>query len=698
MKQVVQPSGGGDIAVVEAPAPQMLSTSLLVSTTATLISAGTERAATQLAQASLFQKAKARPDLVKQVLSKAKTDGVKATLSAVRSKLASDLALGYSGAGTVIEMGAATQGFSLGDRVATAGGGFASHAEIQSVPWVLAARIPDSVSDEAASFSTVASVGLHGLRLADMQIGSKIVVVGMGLIGQLTARMAVGAGCDVFGIDLDQRLLNLAAQHGISGEREAGAATTAAIMDWSRGRGADVVIIAAGAHGNSGIVQAVPERCRDRATVVAVGDIGLDLNRNDFYYKELDLKVARSYGPGRYDRTYEEWGVDYPVGHVRWTEGRNLEAVLDLMADGRLDVNDLITHRFEIEDAAKAYALLDAPVERPIGIVLNYSADENRSTTVEMGAPVKSSRRGSRPNVGIVGVGNFVRNVVVPALVSAGAGPIVHVASASGTSASRFAERNGVARASSDAHAVINDPDVDLVVVATPHGTHAELVAAALAAGKDVWCEKPLALDEDELAHVQGALAASTGRLYVGFNRRYSEVLGAAVDAVAGSGPVQIEYRVNAGKLAADHWYSDRREGGRLLGEVCHFIDSCAFLVDDAAVTSVHAVTPAAAEHDSFHLLIGYEDGSSASIVYSDGSSPAAAKERIEINGRGHTVVLDNFRALVVDGTKVKVAEGKGHAAGIKAFIAGEDRAATRTSIATTKTALAALSTINQPG
>lgn len=700
MKQVVQPSGGGDIAVVEAPAPQMLSTSLLVSTSATLISAGTERAATQLAQSSLVQKAKARPDLVKQVIQKARTDGLKSTISAVRSKLASDLALGYSGAGTVIEMGAATQGFAVGDRVATAGGGFASHAELQAVPWLLAARIPESVSDESASFATVASVGLHGLRLADMRIGSKVVVVGMGLIGQLTARMAVGSGCDVFGVDLDERLLALASEHGVSGEREAGAATTAAIMEWSRGRGADAVIITAGAHGDSGIIRSVPDRCRDRASVVAVGDIGLDIDRNAFYYKELDLKVARSYGPGRYDRTYEEWGVDYPVGHVRWTEGRNLEAVLDLMANGRLDVVDLITHRFEIERAADAYATLDDKNERPIGIVLNYSSPENRSTTIAINAAdgKANRKRSAHPNVGIIGVGNFVRNVVVPALASSEAGPIVHVASSSGVSATRFAERHGVSRASSDAMAVIDDDDVDLVVIATPHSTHAEMVAAALGAGKDVYCEKPLALSDEELALVQGAVAASDGRLYVGFNRRYSEILVAARAALTGAGPLQIEYRVNAGRQSAEHWYSDHREGGRLLGEVCHFIDACAFLVDDADVTSVNAVAPAEAHHDSFHLLIGYSDGSSASIVYSDGSHAATPKERIEINGGGHTVVLDNFRSLTADGSKIKVTEGKGHAEGLAAFVAGGLPTAVPTAVTTTRTALAAADAISTGG
>ncbi len=690
MKQVVQPAGGGRPVVVDAPAPQLMTTSVLVSTSTTLISAGTERAATHLAQANLAQKARARPDLVRQVVAKARTDGLRDTIAAVRSRLADDLALGYSGAGAVIEVGAAVQGVRVGDRVATAGGGFATHSEFQSVPWLLTARIPDPVSDEAASFATVASVGLHGLRLADIRIGSKVVVVGMGLIGQLTARMAVASGCDVFGVDLDERLLELARPHGVDGQTESGSATTAAIMEWSRGRGADTVIITAGAHGDSRIVQLVPDRCRDRAVVVAVGDVGLDLDRNAFYHKELDLKVARSYGPGRYDRTYEEWGVDYPVGHVRWTEGRNLEAVLDLMASGRLDVADLVTHRFPIDDAPKAFAALDDPRERPLGMLLTYPNAGVARRTIATTGRKRSPARGSQPGVGIIGVGGFVRSVIVPALGSSGAGPIVHVASASGVSATRFAERHGVARASSEAQAVIDDDAVDLVIVATPHSTHAELVTAALAAGKDVYCEKPLALSDAELATVEAALAGSVGRLYVGFNRRYSPILRQARDALVGAGPLQMEYRVNAGRLSPDHWYSDRREGGRLLGEVCHFIDACSYLAGDPPARSVSAVAPPGADRDAYHLLVEYEDGSSASIVYSDGSFPGTPKERVEVNGRGHTVVLDNYRALTVDRAKSKVAEGKGHAEGLAAFVSGRLDGSATSAIETTRIALAA--------
>lgn len=671
MRQVVQSAGGGAVALVTAPVPQLQTVSLLVATEATLISAGTERAATKLAQASLLDKARARPDLVKQVLSKAKVDGLGQTISAVRSRLEDDLALGYSGAGRVLEVGSAVRGFEPGQRVATGGGGFASHADYQVVPWVLAAGLPDAVSGEEAAFCTVASVGLHGLRLADMGVGSKVVVVGLGLIGQLTARIAVASGCDVLGIDLDDHLVEMAAKHGVVGVKESGASTTQQIIDWSRGRGADAVIITAGSRGDSGIIGLVPDRCRDRATVVAIGDIGLDLDRNDFYHKELDLKVARSYGPGRYDRSYEQWGVDYPVGHIRWTEGRNLEAVVDLMASKRLDVQDLISHRFEVADVAEAYQVLDDPAERPIGIVLSYESAPPASRTVDV--PTASSGRFRRAEgggrVGVIGAGMFVRSVVLPSLKKAGFGQVVHVASASGVSAARLAQRASIDRASSDPYAVIGDDEVELLVIATPHSLHCEYVVAGLEAGKDVYCEKPLALSWTELDAVKEAYQGSSGRLYVGFNRRYSPMITRARDVIAGNvGPAHVTYRISAGALAPDHWYSDRREGGRLLGEICHFVDTCNFLLGDQAATHVSAVGPQVDAHDSYHLLIGYEDGSSASVLYCADSNAATPKELIELNGGKHTVVIDNFRSMIIDGQTVKIGQGKGHADGLAAF------------------------------
>lgn len=687
MLQVVQPANGGRVAVVDAPSPRLTTTNVLVRTSATLISAGTERAVTKLARSNLAEKARARPDLVRQVVRKARDEGLRPTIEAVRSRLEEDILLGYSGAGTVIEVGPATRGLRVGDRVATGGGGYASHAEFQSVPWVLASPIPDDVSDEAAAFATVASVGLHGLRQADIRVGSKVVVVGMGLIGQLTSRMATAAGCDVLGIDLDPELLALAEHHGVSGVVEQGDATTAAVLEWSRGRGADSVVITAGSPADSSVLAAVPARCRDRAVVVAVGDVGLDLDRAAFYDKELELRLARSYGPGRYDASYEEWGVDYPLGHVRWTEGRNLEAVLDLLASGRLEVSDLITHRVPIDQAASAYDLLEDRSERSIGIVLTYPGTAAATPTVEVGRPARRARATGRRPVGILGSGRFVRGVVLPSLADAGVGPVVHIASASGVTAARLAAAKGIARASSEPAAVIDDPEVEVVVVATPHSSHAELTAAALRAGKDVYCEKPLAIDRAGLDEVTAALDAGGGSLYVGFNRRYAPMVRAARHALAGAGPLTIHYRICAGPVPPGHWYGDRREGGRLHGEVCHFVDTCSALLDDAPVESVDVIGPRSDAHDSYHLLIGYADGSSASIAYTADHAPATPKERIEINGRGHTVVLDNFRSLTVDGDRVKVEAGKGHAAGLTAWSTSDQSA---TALATTEIMLRA--------
>ncbi len=675
MKQVVQSAGGGPVEVVEAPTPQLTNTSVLVRTEATLISSGTERAVTKLAQASLLDKARARPDLVRQVIQKAKTDGIKQTAAAVRSRLADDLALGYSGAGVVVEVGSAVRGIRVGDRVATGGGGFASHAEFQAVPWVLTAPLPSSVSSEQAAFSTVASVGLHGFRRAEVGVGARVVVVGLGLIGQLTARIAMASGCDVAGIDLNPAAVELASKHGVHGLIESGVDTTHEIIEWSRGRGADAVIITAGAQGDSRLIRSTPPRCRDRATVVAVGDIGLDLDRNDFYHKEIDLRLARSYGPGRYDRSYEEWGVDYPEGYVRWTEGRNLEAVVDLLASSRLTTQDLVTHRFAIDQAESAYGALDRPSEGALGVILQYpDADRQPSTTVELGQTSGSRRTSAshQQKVGIIGAGLFVRGTVLPGLREAGYERFVHIASASGLSATRLADRESISRASSDPLAVIADDDVDLVVIASPHSTHADLCAKALEAGKDVYCEKPLALNLEELQRVETALADSGNSLYLGFNRRHSPMIQEIHTVLSRSdGPLQIHYRINAGPLSDSHWYSNRLEGGRFVGEVCHFIDTCSALVGDLPVRASTLIAQTAGKRDSYHALIEYTDGSTASILYSSDCHPDTPKEHCEILGRGHTVVLDNYRKLTVDGKSAQARTGKGHIEGYKAMLDG---------------------------
>lgn len=674
MKQVVQGTSGGTVVLVESSIPVPQATEVLVQTEATVVSPGTERYMTGLAQSSLVAKAKARPDLVRQVVDKARKEGLRSTVDTVRAKLDDDLLLGYSGAGVITELGSLVRGLRVGQLVATAGGGYASHAHYQTVPQTLVAPVPDGVSAEQAAFATIASIALHGFRLADVAVGSKVVVVGLGLIGQLACRLATSAGCDVAAVDLDPLAVAQAEARGALGLREQGAATTAQILEWSRGRGADAVLIAAGARGDSRIIKAVPPRCRDRGTVVAIGDVGLDLDRNDFYHHELELKVARSYGPGRYDPSYEEWAVDYPVGYVRWTEGRNLEAVLDLMATGRLDVSDLISHRYPIDAAPAAYEALQKGQERIVGIVFRYPDTARKpGTVIASGSAVAAIQPLRRPTgrlgIGVCGAGQFARRTIIPAVRAAGLGDIVHISSSSGVSAARVATRENIGRNSSGVDEILSDPAVDLVVVATPHSTHGELVVQALKAGRHVYVEKPLAITEPELDGIEKTLAQSEAQLHVGLNRRWAPMVVHAKRALTGSGPVTVDYRVNAGPIGPGHWYGDRREGGRLVGEVCHFIDTANAIIDAEPVT-VACSGPNDDRHDNYGLLIGYADGSFATITYAADANRSTPKERCEILGRGHTILIDDYREMTVDGRKVKVEPGKGHVESLQAFAA----------------------------
>ena len=666
MKQVVQSISGGPVRIEDVPRPVINPSEVLVQTVSTLISAGTERAVTQLAQSNLLAKAKARPDLVRKVVRTARREGVARTARTVRSRLAQDLPLGYSGVGIAIEVGESVTGITPGQLVATGGASMANHAEWQAVTGLLCAPVPDGVLPDHASFATVASIALHGLRLAEVTPGSSVAVVGLGLVGQLATRLALASGCRVVGLDVSPFPIERAAAAGALALQDLRTATTDEVLDWSRGLGVDAVIVAA-ADKSSGIIQRAPALCRDRANVVVIGDVGLSLERTPFYDKELTLRVARSYGPGRYDRSYEEWGVDYPAGYVRWTEGRNQQTVLDLLASGRLEVADLITHRFPIASATDAYELIESRAEPYLGIVLTYPGEARPDAPIVVHPPSSSATDG----VGFVGAGAFATSVLVPAFKSAGFERLVAVASSSGMSAKRLAERAGFERAVSGASAVIGDPDVAVVVVATPHDTHGALAAEALRAGKHVWSEKPLALSEDDLEAVEAAWAESGRVLFVGFNRRYSPAVEEARRALSGVGPLVIDYRVSAGRVPDEHWYADRTQGGRLLGEVCHFIDTCAALA--GPVRRVTAMASGDRSElllsDSFSVSLAHEDGSLSTISYAAGGHTSTEKERIEILGRGHTVVVSDFRELVVDGSARKLGgQDKGHQAMVRAF------------------------------
>jgi predicted dehydrogenase/threonine dehydrogenase-like Zn-dependent dehydrogenase len=673
VKSVVQPFNGGAVQVLEVPRPIAEPTEVLVRTIASVLSPGTERAATALTKSSLLAKARARPDLVRQLVPKARAEGIVAAVRAVRSRLPEDLPLGYSAAGEVVEVGSAVSGLRAGQLVATGGAGKANHAEFQAVPGLLCAVVPDGVPAQDAAFATVAAIALHGLRLAEAGPGSKVAVIGLGLVGQLAARLAMVSGCDVVGIDPAPHARIVATGSGVLALDELGDATTDQVMAWSRGRGADAVLICAASPASAPVAR-TPALCRDRAAVVIVGDVGLELDRTRFYERELSLRFARSYGPGRYDPSYEAWGVDYPAGQVRWTEGRNFEAVLDLLAAGRLRVSDLVTHRFGIGDAAAAYELIERRADPYLAIQLTYQpapAPADDRVTFRPAAPSSSSS----PGVGWVGPGTFSTRTLMPAFRRAGFKNFVAVTSASGISARGAAERHHFEKALSRAFPVIDDPAVDVVVIATPHNTHAELATLALKDGRHVWCEKPLALTLDQLDEVEAAWQAGGRQLMIGFNRRWSPALAAARRALAQvSAPRFLVYRVAAGPVPEGHWYTDRRQGGRLLGEVCHFVDAAQALVgaDIAETVSVLAGDghggPGMVPGNDALVSLRFADGSLATICYGS-ALPAAGKEWIEITAGRRRLVIDDFRSAKLDGqTLWKGRQDKGHNASASAF------------------------------
>lgn len=667
MKQVVQPLSGGSVRVIDVPRPTISSTEVLVRTHCSIISAGTERAVTELARSNLLAKARSRPDLVRRALQKARTEGLAKTATQVRARLDEYLPLGYSAAGTVIEVGEHVAGIRAGQLVATGGAQKANHAEFQAVPSLLCNLIPEEVSVGDAAFTTIASVALHGLRLAEVEPGSKVVVVGLGLVGQIGARLARAAGCQVAGIDVASYPVERAGRDGIWARIDTGDDTTESIRQWSNDLGADAVLVTAGSSTSESIMRC-PPICRDRATIVVIGDVGLDLSRRPFYEKELTIRFARSYGPGRYDLSYETWGVDYPPGHVRWTEGRNGRAILDLLSNESLRLSDLVTHSFPIAEAAKAYELIRTNSEPHLGIRLTFEPDADRSDR-----PITLKKRaGGGDGIGLVGAGTFARSVLLPAFKQAGFNRFVSISSASGLSARHLAERADFEKVVSEPADIISDTDVSIVVIATPHDSHARLTVEALRAGKHVFCEKPLALSLKELEEIEAALGESGRVLFVGFNRRWSKPVAAIKQHFAGAtSPLTINYRVSAGSVPPGHWYNDRRQGGRLIGEVCHFIDTCAAIVDKRArdVQASGSLFPQAGRGDDVALTLAYGDGSLASITYASGGHDGDEKERIDVFGGGRSASIVDFRTLIRNGKSERLGrQDKGHSAQIVAF------------------------------
>ena len=649
MRQVLQNRKTGKTVVVDVPVPVLQRGRVLVRTVASLISAGTERAAVETVKKTLVQEARERPDLVRAVIDKARHEGLRKTIDSVRDKLHSSQALGYSAAGIVQEVGADVAAFKPGDRVACAGLGFASHAEVLSVPKNLCVRLPENVDFEGGAFGTMGAIALQGVRLSAPTLGEAMVVIGLGLLGQLTVQLLKANGCRVFGIDLDSSRVELARQLGAEATSVSGSSNTDEVLSWTRGRGADGVLVTTATESNQPIEQA-GQISRLRGRVVVVGTTGLQIPRESFYARELSLKVSRSYGPGRYDAEYEEQGKDYPFAYVRWTEQRNIEAFLDLLSEGTLKVTPLISHRFEIQEAERAYELLSGETnEKCLAVLLSYDSQREPERTIQLAKPHRKPGDHDQVRVGLIGAGDYARAVLLPQLKAAGA-QFGSIASASGVSALDVGKKFEFAQAVSSADDVINDNSVNLIVVATRHDSHAELAVKALEENKHVLVEKPLALDAESLDQVISAAAGSSGQLMVGFNRRFSPLARKAQDLFAArSTPLSILYRVSAGQLPVGHWVQDPIQGGgRIIGEICHFIDLMQFWVGGPLVSIQAGALGANSEavtHDSVLLNLGFADGSAGCLIYVCDGDKALPKERAEIFGEGKTFVIDDFRA-----------------------------------------------------
>lgn len=678
MRQVIQSLANGGIEAANVPAPRARRSGVLIESRKTLVSAGTERMLVEFGKANLIQKALRQPQRVKDVITKVGTDGLLETVDAVRAKLDQPIALGYCNAGRVLAIGSDVQGIKVGDRVVSNG----PHAEIVSVPSTLCAVIPDGVSDEEAAFTPLGAIALQGVRLVQPTLGERVAVFGLGLIGLALVQILRANGCRVLGLDFDARRLALAKSFGADVvDLGAGGDPVAAGMAFSDGRGVDAVLIAASTKSSDPVTQAA-QMSRKRGRIVLVGVTGLELNRADFYEKELSFQVSCSYGPGRYDKDYEEAARDYPFGFVRWTEQRNFEAVLELMRSGALRVGELITHRFPIEDAPKAYAALTDDRDA-MGIILTYPdapGAAKLSRTVRFEA---SPRRPGRARLGVIGAGQFAARTLIPAM-KAGGADLHTLVSQGGLSAMLGGRRSGFAQASTDIDIVFDNTEIDAVVVATRHDTHAALAERSLAAGKSVFVEKPLALDEASLDKISDAWMAAREQgegpiLMVGFNRRFAP-LAVRMKSLLGqlSDPKTFIITVNAGAIPPDHWTQDAvAGGGRIMGEACHFVDLLRFLVGHP-ILRVHATRlgkPAdGAADDKATIVVEFADGSHGTIHYFANGSKAFPKERVEAFGGGRILQLDNFRTLRAWGwpgfSKAGGRQDKGHTACSAAFIA----------------------------
>lgn len=652
MKQLLQDLSKGATTLVESPAPKITPNSVLINTSITLISSGTERMLVDFGKANLISKARQQPEKVKMVLEKAKTDGVLTTIDAVRSKLTQPLPLGYCNVGVVSGVGAGAEGFKVGDRVVSNG----SHADVVRVGKNLCAKIPDNVADDQAAFTVMASIGLQGIRLAQPTLGESFVVIGVGLIGLLAVQLLRANGCRVLAIDFDDQKLELAKSFGaIVCNPAKGEDPVAAGIAFSRGPGVDGVIITASTQSNDPVSQAA-RISRKRGRIVLVGVTGLELNRSEFYEKELSFQVSCSYGPGRYDSDYEDKGQDYPIGFVRWTEQRNFQAVLDMMDSGVLSVEPLITHRFSFDDAPAAYELLTKD-KSAFGILLEYtSPNSSRHSPIVVVDQTPRNYQPTKPVVGFIGAGNYASRVLIPSFKQANAA--LHcISSSGGISGVISAKKYNFAEATTDTEALFSHELINTIVVATRHDTHTNLVEKALNSGKHVFVEKPLAMSYEEISRLETSYKnsekqATSPLLMVGFNRRFSPHVQKIKELLSViNEPKSFIMTMNAGAIPDDHWTQDPAVGGgRIIGEACHYIDLMRYLAD-VKIVSVQArrmgdnPTTTVTE-DKAVIVLGFEDGSFGTIHYLANGANSYPKETVEVFAAGRVLKLDNFRKL----------------------------------------------------
>ncbi|MCA9735350.1 MAG: bi-domain-containing oxidoreductase [Deferribacteres bacterium] len=698
MKQLLQNSKSGEFSIPDIPIPQCQPNGVLVQTAFSLISAGTEKSSVSTAKASMVGKAKSRPDLVAKVIDQIKKQGIVETYKLVKDRLDAPMQLGYSSAGIVIDVGDNVSDLVVGDRVACAGGGYASHAEVNYIPRNLVAKIPENLSFENAAYGTLGAIAMQGIRQAGVTVGETVAVIGLGLLGQISVQILKAAGCRVIGLDISEYALKIAGKKTTDSNNNESSTinankadlvvnstsgdVAAQVAKFTNGFGVDKVVVTAATKDNAPLLQA-GSIIRDRGTIVVVGAVPVNIPRSPFYEKEVELKFSRSYGPGRYDANYEEKGRDYPIGYVRWTENRNIESFLQLIADGKIDVSGITTHAFPLEKAPEAYKMILERSEPFLGILLDYKLEKAVSKTQEnLFVNSKSQTEESQINIGFVGLGKFAQSFLLPGLKSSSGVNLQTVINATGVSANAAMERNNFSSCGSDAEQIFSNGKIDTVFIASRHDSHAQLVIKSLQANKHTFVEKPLCLKQDELRSIREAYEQGEKlKLMVGYNRRFAPLSIALKKALSShSRPMSIFYRVNTGMIPADHWTNDPEiGGGRILGEVCHFIDYSIFLAASKVVrvqaNAINYNQKDIPNQNSVAINLAFENGAIATIHYLCDGDRSVPKEWIEVMGDNKTYQINDFRNgfSYSGGTKTKMTGGgrqdKGHANEIAAFI-----------------------------